>query len=152
VIGCLDISTEQNVNSILEEYRMPEIKTNYEGILVWQLPKEPGTSDELKEITRKQIDFDCILDFDNVDIITHTSLSSLMLLRKLIGNSNQELILCSVHKQTKGIFDVTALTGFFTYSELTPTNTLIRLKDEHGKLYRRKVKEPYHWNSEDLKM
>jgi len=54
-----------------------------------------------------------IIDFSNVDIVTSSSLSKLLKLRKLLLDCNHRLLLCSVATATKAIFSVTALDDIF---------------------------------------
>ena len=87
-----------------------------EDIILVDMPAEPNIVDELKEVTemaRDRGDCDVVIDFSNVDIITSSSLSSLLRLRKLLVDCGHQLVFCSVAAATKGIFTVTGLDGVF---------------------------------------
>ena len=87
-----------------------------EDIILVDLPSEPEMGEELKtitEIVRNRGDCEVVVDFAKVDIITSSSLSKLLRLRKLIGDCGHRLVFCSVAPATKGIFTVTGLDGVF---------------------------------------
>ena len=85
-------------------------------IILVDLPKEPNMGDELKtvtEIVRDRGNCDAVIDFSEVDIITSSSLSKLLKLRKLLADCGHRLLFCNVAAATKGIFTVTGLDGVF---------------------------------------
>ncbi len=87
-----------------------------EEILLVDLPQEPELGDELKTITemvRERGDCDVVVDFSGVDIVTSSSLSKLLRLRKLLVDCGHRLVFCNVAPATKGIFTVTGLDGIF---------------------------------------
>ncbi len=87
-----------------------------EDIILVDLPQEPELGDELKNATeavRDRGDCELVIDFSNVDIITSSSLSKLLKLRKLLGDCGHRLVFCSVAPATKGIFTITGLDGIF---------------------------------------
>jgi anti-anti-sigma factor len=87
-----------------------------EDVILVDLPQEPETGDELATVTdmvRDRGNCDAVIDFSNVDIITSSSLSKLLKLRKLLVDCGHRLVFCSVAPATKGIFIVTGLDGIF---------------------------------------
>lgn len=87
-----------------------------EDIILVDLPQEPELGDELKTVTeavRDRGDCEVVIDFSEVDIITSSSLSKLLKLRKLVGDCGHRLVFCSVAPATKGIFTITGLDGVF---------------------------------------
>ena len=91
-----------------------------ENIVLVDLPAEPSMSDELKtvsDIVKDRGDCDVVMDFSNIDIITSSSLSKLLKLRKQLLDWNHQLIFCNVAPATKGIFSVTGLEGIFRVVE-----------------------------------
>ena len=91
-----------------------------EDIVLVDLSAEPKIGDELKtvaEIARGRGDCDVILDFSRVDIITSSSLSKLLRLRRLLTDCGHRLVFCSVADVTKGIFTVTSLDGIFEIAD-----------------------------------
>jgi anti-anti-sigma factor len=91
-----------------------------EDILLVDLPAEPDIGEELKTITemvRDRGDCDVVVDFSNVDIVTSSSLSKMLKLRKLLGDCGHRLVFCGVAAATKGIFTVTGLDGIFEIAD-----------------------------------
>jgi anti-anti-sigma factor len=91
-----------------------------ENIVLVDLPQEPEMGDELKavtEIMRDRGDCDLVIDFSSVDIVTSSSLSKLLKLRKLTGDCGHRLVFCNVAPATKGIFTVTGLDGVFELAD-----------------------------------
>jgi anti-anti-sigma factor len=87
-----------------------------ENIVLVDLPAEPAMGDELKtvsEIVKERGDCDIVMDFSAIDIITSSSLSKLLKLRKQLADCEHALIFCNVAPATKGIFAVTGLEGIF---------------------------------------
>ena len=88
-----------------------------ENTILVDASPEPSLNEELANVTdvvRERGDCDVIIDFKRVDIVTSSSLSKLLKLRKLLMDCNHTLVLCSVATATKGIFSVTALDDVFT--------------------------------------
>ena len=90
-----------------------------EDVLFVDLPsKEPQIGNELKnlnEIVNTRSDCDVVIDFFRVEIITSSSISNLMILRKLLQEHERQLILCNVAITTKYIFTVTGLDKVFDF-------------------------------------
>jgi len=87
-----------------------------EDIMLVDLPLEPEMGEELKTITqivRDRGDCEVVIDFSRVDIITSSSLSKLLRLKKLVNDCGHRLVFCNVAPATKGIFTVTGLDGIF---------------------------------------
>ncbi len=87
-----------------------------DDIILVDLPQEPEMADELKTVTgmvRDRGNCDVVIDFSSVDIVTSSSLSKLLKLRKLSGDCGHRLVFCNVAAATRGIFTVTGLDGVF---------------------------------------
>ena len=87
-----------------------------EDILLVDLPAEPEMGEELKTATqmaRDRGDCEVVIDFSKVDIVTSSSLSKLLRLKKLLSDCGHRLVFCNVAPATKGIFTVTGLDGIF---------------------------------------
>ena len=87
-----------------------------ENIVLVDLPAEPLMGDELKtvaDIIKDRGDCDVVVDFSAIDIITSSSLSKFLKLRKMLTDCDHQLIFCNVPPATKGIFAVTGLEGVF---------------------------------------
>ena len=91
-----------------------------ENIILVDLPEEPGIADELKEVTeavRNRGDCDVVIDFSRIDIITSSSLSALLRLRKLLSDCGQRLVFCNVPAATRNVFSTTGIEEIFEFSE-----------------------------------
>jgi len=91
-----------------------------EEIILVDLPQEPEIGDELNSVTemvRDRGDCEVVVDFSQVDIVTSSSLSKLLKLRKLMTDCGHRLVFCSVAPATKGIFTVTGLDGIFEIAD-----------------------------------
>lgn len=89
-----------------------------EDIILVDLPEEPHMGDELKTVTemvRDRGDCDVVADFSEIDIITSSSISKLLRLRKLLADCGHRLVFCKVAPATKGVFTVTGLDGVFDF-------------------------------------
>lgn len=89
-----------------------------ENVILVDLPAEPQMGDELKNVTemvRDKGDCDLVIDFSSVDIVTSSSLSKFLKLRKLLADCGHRLIFCNVAIATKGIFTVTGIDGIFEF-------------------------------------
>ena len=91
-----------------------------DDIILVDLPQEPEIGDELKTVTemvRDRGDCDVVIDFSGVDIVTSSSLSKMLKLRKMLTDCGHQLVFCSVAAATKGIFMVTGLDGIFEFAD-----------------------------------
>ncbi len=91
-----------------------------DDIILVDLPAEPQIGDELKtltEIVRDRGDCDVVLDFSSVDIVTSSSLSALLKLRKLLNDCGHSFVFCNVAAATKSIFTVTGIDGVFEFAD-----------------------------------
>jgi len=87
-----------------------------DDIILVDLPEEPAMGEELKTVTttvRDRGDCDVVIDFSKVDIVTSSSLSKLLRLRKLTADCGHRVLFCNVAAATRGIFTVTGLDGVF---------------------------------------
>ncbi len=114
-------------DTIVELAKAVIIRSNKMGIQDWSddiilvdLPSEPQIGDELKtltEIVRDRGDCDVVLDFSSVDIVTSSSLSALLKLRKLLNDCGHNFVFCNVAAATKSIFTVTGIDGVFEFAD-----------------------------------
>jgi anti-anti-sigma factor len=87
-----------------------------DDIILVDLPQEPQMGEELKTVTemvRDRGNCEVVIDFSSIDIVTSSSLSKLLKLRKLLADCSHRLVFCNVAAATKGIFTVTGLDGVF---------------------------------------
>ena len=89
-----------------------------ETVILVDLPAEPQIGDELKAVTEivcDKGDIDVVIDFSSVDIITSSSISALLKLRKLLVDCQRRLVFCNVPAATKSVFTVTGIDEIFEF-------------------------------------
>ena len=89
-----------------------------DDVILADLPAEPQMGEELQAVTdmvRDRGDCDVVIDFSGVDIVTSSSISKLLKLRKLLADCSHRLVFCNVAPATRGIFTVTGLDGIFEF-------------------------------------
>ncbi|MBN1795083.1 MAG: STAS domain-containing protein [Sedimentisphaerales bacterium] len=109
-----------NRNSILNERLKMGIQNWSDNIILVDLTQEPDMGDELKSVTqtvRDRGDCDVVINFSDVDIVTSSSLSKLLKLRKLLTDCGHRLVFCNLAPATRGIFYVTGLQDVFEFVE-----------------------------------
>lgn len=90
-----------------------------ENIVVVDLPAEPDAGDELRTITdivRDRGDCDVVIDFSGVDILTSSSLSSMLRLRKMMSDCGRRLMFCNVAAGTRKVFEITGIDEIFEFA------------------------------------
>jgi anti-anti-sigma factor len=91
-----------------------------DDIILVDLPREPRMRSELKtliEIVRDRGDCDVVVDFSSVDIMTSTSISGLLRLRKLLTDCGHRLMFCNVPSATRSVFSVVGLDEVFEFAD-----------------------------------
>ena len=91
-----------------------------EDVILVDLPKEPGIADEIGdviEVVRNRGDCNVVVDFSDVDVITSSSLSALLRLRKLLVDCSRRLVFCNVAAATKGVFTITGIDEVFEFMD-----------------------------------
>jgi anti-anti-sigma regulatory factor len=91
-----------------------------DDIYVVTLPAEPGVSKELQGVNEKvseRCDFDVIVNFRSVEVLTSPSLANLITLHSLVRGSGHQLVLCNMGLTTKSIFLATGLDGLFHFAD-----------------------------------
>ena len=91
-----------------------------DDVILVDLQSEPEMGEELATVTtmvRDRGDCDVVIDFAQVDIVTSSSLSKMLKLRKLLADCGHKLVFCCVAPATKGVFTVTGLDGVFEFAD-----------------------------------
>jgi anti-anti-sigma factor len=91
-----------------------------ENIMVVDLPAEPEIVDEMKTVISLVVDrgdCDVVIDFSCVDIVTSSSLSSMLRLRKLLNDCGKRLVFCNVASATKRVFETTGIDEIFDFAD-----------------------------------
>jgi anti-anti-sigma factor len=91
-----------------------------DNIIVVDLPLEPEMADELETLVDMLSDLDhcsVVIDFSNVSIVTSSSLSKLLELRKHLVDCSRRLIFCGIPPATRSVFTVTGLDQVFELAD-----------------------------------
>ena len=89
-----------------------------DDIVLVNLVKEPNISNELQVVTgmvTSKGGFDVVIDFADIEIITSSSISKFLTLRKHLTASGHRLVFSSVSPRAKKIFAVTGLDNIFNF-------------------------------------
>ena len=71
----------------------------------------------VNEIISEKGACDVVIDFSNVDVVTSSGISNLMIMRELLREHNRQLILCSVSASTMGVFTIAGLEEVFEFAD-----------------------------------
>ena len=107
------------------------IRNCAEDIIVVDLAPEPKMRlilDSIIETVEGKDNFDAVVSFASVDIVTTSSLRRLLKLRGLLTDRGHRLVLCSLADNTRREFEVTALDEVFEFAG-NKTAALAAIKD-----------------------
>jgi len=94
---------------------------NYsEDIILVTLPEQPQHGQEIDIVNKllsDSVDFDVLIDFSKVEILTSESICSLMILGKLLEGSGRKLVLFNLPPAIKQIFVRTGLLTVFDIAD-----------------------------------
>lgn len=95
-------------------------KNSSADIVIVDLHPEPDTGTELATVAslvRLRGDFDVVVEFSRVDIVTSASLSKLLELREFLTDRGRKLVLSGLAPETRYIFKQTALDAVFEFAD-----------------------------------
>ena len=96
------------------------IETVSEDILLVTLPEQPQNGNEIDLVNKmlsETVDYDVIMDFGKVKMLTSSTLCSLMILERLLRGGGRQFVICNVPSMIKQIFARTGLMSVFELSE-----------------------------------
>ena len=91
-----------------------------DGVILVELPGGPGLSRALESVISRvhdREDYDVVIDFSKVTIISSRSIAPLLRLRELLHSHRKRLLLCGLSCSTRDTFSVTALDGVFEMAD-----------------------------------
>lgn len=89
-----------------------------DDIILVNLAKEPYMGEELQTVigmADKKGQYNVVVDFADVDIVTSSSIAKLLKLRKTLKDCRHRLVFSSIKPQTRKIFTVTGLDNVFEF-------------------------------------
>ena len=110
---------------------------NYsEDILLVTLPEQPQYGQEIDIVNRllgDSVDFDVMVDFSKVEMLTSETICGLMILSKLLEGSGRKLVLYNLSSPIKQIF---LRTGLITVFDLADDNfdALEHIQDKNSSM------------------
>ncbi|MHC4207023.1 MAG: STAS domain-containing protein [Planctomycetota bacterium] len=96
------------------------IQTFSEDILLITLPEQPQHGDEIDIVNKllsDSVDFDVMIDFSKVEMLTSGSICGLMILSKLLHGAERKLVLYNLPPAIKQIFERTGLVTVFDLAD-----------------------------------
>jgi len=90
-----------------------------DDILIVTLPRYPQLGYELEtatEIVSSSPDYDVLVDFSDVKMLTSESICNLMILSKLLTGHGHRLVLCGLSEPIRHIFEITGLVDQFDFA------------------------------------
>ena len=89
-----------------------------DNIILLNLAPEPQMGEELQTVSGmagEKGNYDVVVDFADIDIVTSSSIAKLLKLRKVLKDCDHRLLFSSVKPQTRNIFLVTGLESVFEF-------------------------------------
>jgi anti-anti-sigma regulatory factor len=89
-----------------------------DNIILINLAAEPQMGEELQTVTgmvTEKGDYDVVVDFADIDIVTSSSIAKLLKLRKVLKDCDHRLLFSTIKPQTMSIFAVTGLENVFEF-------------------------------------
>ena len=96
------------------------IQTFTEDILLITLPEQPQHGDEIDIVNKllsDSVDFDVMVDFSKVEMLTSESICGLMILSKLLQGAGRKLVLYNLPSAIQQIFVRTGLVTVFDLAD-----------------------------------
>ena len=97
-----------------------QVQNLSEDVVFVVLPAEPQISDALKSFNKTvstRCDFDVIIDFSKVEMLTSPSISNLVILQRWVYGSGHRLVFCNVSFATRCIFRTVRLDAFIDFAD-----------------------------------
>jgi anti-anti-sigma regulatory factor len=96
------------------------IQTFSEDIILISLPEQPQHGDEIDIVNKllsDSVDFDVMVDFSKVEMLTSGSICGLMILSKLLRGAERKLVLYNLPPAIEQIFVRTGLVTVFDLAD-----------------------------------
>lgn len=96
------------------------IESVCDDILLITLPEQPQNGNEIDLVNKmlsETVDYDVVMDFGKVKMLTSSTICSLMILDRLLRGGGRQFVICNVPSVIKQIFARTGLMSVFEFSE-----------------------------------
>ena len=91
-----------------------------EDVILFTLPEQPQHGDEIDIVNKllsDSVDFDVMVDFSKVEMLTSGSICGLMILSKLLQGAGRKLVLFNLPSAIQQIFVRTGLISVFDLAD-----------------------------------
>jgi anti-anti-sigma regulatory factor len=112
------------------------IQTFSEDILLINLPEQPQHGDEIDIVNKllsDSVDFDVMVNFSDVEMLTSGSICGLMILSKLLQGAGRKLVLYNLPPAIKQIFERTGLITVFELAD-TELDAQLHIQDKESSI------------------
>ena len=89
-------------------------------ILLIMLPEHPQNGNEIDLVNKmlsEGVDYDVVMDFGKVQMLTSSTICSLMILERLLRGGGRQFVICNVPSDIKQVFTRTGLMSVFEFSD-----------------------------------
>jgi anti-anti-sigma regulatory factor len=107
-------------------------KTYVMHIAISREPELKKELDTINEIVRGRDDCYVIINLANIEMLTSSSITSLLKLHNVLSENGRLLILCKVSLPTKGVFRTAELNSVFNFAQdMFTAQTMIQQHCQH---------------------
>ena len=96
------------------------IETISNDVLLIALPEHPQNGNEIDLVNKmlsEAVDYDVVMDFGKVKMLTSATICSLMILERLLRGGGRQFVMCNVPSDIKQVFNRTGLLSVFELSD-----------------------------------
>ena len=89
-------------------------------ILLITLSEQPQNGNEIDLVNKMlcdTVDYDVVMDFGKVKMLTSATICSLMILDRLLRGGGRQFVLCNVPSEIQQVFSRTGLMSVFEFSD-----------------------------------
>lgn len=96
------------------------IESVNDDILLITLPEHPQNGNEIDLVNKmlsEDVDYDVVMDFGHVKMLTSATICSLMILERLLRGGGRQFVMCNVPSVIKQVFSRTGLMSVFEFTD-----------------------------------
>ena len=89
-------------------------------VLLITLPEHPQNGNEIDLVNKmfsEVVEYDVVMDFGEVKMLTSATICSLMILERLLRGGGRQFVMCNVPSDIKQVFSRTGLMSVFEFSD-----------------------------------
>ena len=96
------------------------IESVNDDILLITLPEHPQNGNEIDLVNKmlsEDVDYDVVMDFGHVKMLTSATICGLMILERLLRGGGRQFVMCNVPSVIKQVFNRTGLMSVFEFTD-----------------------------------